>query len=111
MPNKTTDGEYLRNSAELQHVMSSKHKRTSASPLGLLSTVIIGASLAVYFFAEITIFGSHLFQIRHQLFRQFNTMTAKVAPPRPIKLYSNNKCDPAECGELILYQMSICRSL
>jgi hypothetical protein len=84
----------MRDSAKLQHVMSSKHKRTSASLFGLLSAIVVFASLSVYFFAENTIFGSRLLQIRHQLSRQFNTMTAKVAPPRPIKLYSNNKCVP-----------------
>lgn len=76
--------------------MSPKHKRTSASPLGLVSAVVILASLAVYFVADNTIFASRLLQIRHQLSRQFNTMTAtKVSPPRFIKLYSNKRYAPS----------------
>jgi hypothetical protein len=98
MPNNIIGGECLSRTSPSQHVMSSKHKRTSLSPLVLLSTVVILASFAVYLFAENTIFGSRLLQIRHQLSRQFNTMTAKVSPPRPIKLYSNNKYAPCVWG-------------
>jgi len=76
--------------------MSPKHKRTSASPLGLVSAVVILASLAVYFVADNTILASRLLQIRHHLSRQFNTMTAtKVSPPRSIQLYSNKRYAPS----------------
>jgi hypothetical protein len=68
------------------------HKRRASTPLLNISTITIVflSSLVLYFLPQDTIIGSRLNQVRQQLSRQFNTM-AKVAPPRPIKLYSNNR--------------------
>jgi hypothetical protein len=68
------------------------HKRRASTPLLNISTItiVLLSSLVLYLLPQDTIIGSRLIQVRQQLSRQFNTM-AKVAPPRPIKLYSNNR--------------------
>jgi len=66
-------------------------KRTPNSPLKSLTVaVVVLSALVLYLLPQTTILNSRLLQIRQQLFRSFGTM-AKVAPPRPIKLYSNSK--------------------
>ena len=71
--------------------MSVKDKRSPNSPLKSLTlSVVVLSALVLYLLPQTTILNSRLLLIRQQLFRSFGTM-AKVAPPRPIKLYSNSK--------------------
>jgi hypothetical protein len=66
-------------------------KRTPNSPLKTLTlAVVLLSALVLYLLPQTTILNSRLLLIRQQFFRSFGTM-AKVAPPRPIKLYSNSK--------------------
>lgn len=66
-------------------------KRIPTSPLKLsTAAVVVLSALVLYLLPQTTILNSRLLLIRQQLFKSFGTM-AKVEPPRPIKLYSNQK--------------------